>query len=733
MKTHVSYFEKDGAKSHRLSTARCSAVKKTGLGLVMGIAFTAVLPLNAEAGDTVIKNAVKIVSFKSSEFMQIPTAQITSDGKYLIYGAEAQIYVKNLETGVTDNIIKQLGYDYGSWSTIRNSDNRIEQITARKGSVFGQVCYRLSDKQTVSPSFVHPKNEASYAWTADGKTVYYSTWDKDLWMKAEGSDSIKLISDIGYGALAMALSPDEKYLAFITQNQSVPVLREICLDDPSVYTINKKIDTKLDMQYISYSSDGRKIFVSLATLSTPSNDLRKVPYANRNMKICSVDRGSGTIKLEAQLSHDNIFAGRAGDKLAWVNGNPLYRTAVYSIDGKQRKSATDSSVLFSAWNSDGSALTATYGNWRAAEPFLNFDLGLYSVDANGTISKAVSPKVQQIGMEMGMVCSPDGKWYAYQSTVQSGALPAVQWCNNPKIYAKPVNGGSAVALTNTNTAVNEGAALNNPVWSPDSKKILYSGIQDLYGPSEKERPWIVYFDPSKGSADSVRPFDVQVKGHLTGYAWSPTRTEIVFEQRDTVDVTVRTLWLVDESGAPIDSLTTFRSINFFSFLDFTANGDTIYYSALAENGYHQIFKISREGGTPVKVIANDTLNLCAPQISPDGKLLACTEYNNYYEIWMGDETLDPLSDKELQAPDLDITVCPTAADKTLRIHCTDVPYGAMRVAIFSSAGVKCLQETIPPTKAAADFELSVDKLVAGAYYIKFETGAGMAVREFIIP
>lgn len=710
---------------------RCAVKRKTAFGLLMGIVLTAASPIDAGATDTVVKNPVKIYSYDSHFWGDMPFAQITNDKKYLIYITNAQLYVKDLVTGNIDNITEQLGYETSGGFSLRNSDKCIYILNSRKGDVFENVSYSLIEKKIVTDSFTHPQKESSCIWSADGKTVYYSTWDNVLWMKTEGSDAVKLLSNINYGALAMALSPDEKHLAFLAQYNSVPILREIRLDNPSVYTVNKMIDGKLEPQFISYSSDGRKIYVSLATQSLPSNDLRKVPYAKRNMKVFSVDRASSMIKLEVQLAHDNLFIGRASDKLVWINSNNMYRTVVYNIEGTQRISATDSSVLFSAWNSDASALTMTYGNWRNAEIFLNFDLGLNSVDANGNISKTISPIVQQNGVDMGMICSPDGEWYAYQSNTQMYAQPHFDWGDKPKIYAKPVSGGSAVALTNTNTEINEGVGLNNPIWSPDSKKILYSGVLEMYSLSEKERPYIVYFDPVKGIADSVRPFDVDVEGHLSGYDWSPTRKEIVFEQRDTVDILLHSLWLVDESGDVIAKLVTFKACLNFPILDFTSNGDTIYYSALSENGYHQIYKISREGGTPVKVTANDTVHLCAPQISPDGKLLACTEYNNYYEIWMGDETLDPLSYKQLRASDLDITILPTVVDKTLKIHCAEVPNGSIRIEVYSNVGVKCMQESFSMTKAMSDFELSVDKLGSGAYYIKFETESASVVREFI--
>ena len=66
-------------------------------------------------------------------------------------------------------------------------------------------------------------------------------------------------------------------------------------------------------------------------------------------------------------------------------------------------------------------------------------------------------------------------------------------------------------------------------------------------------------------------------------------------------------------------------------LDWTADGKTIVFSALARDGV-QLFAVPRAGG-PLVQLTHDSGNLMHPRVSPDGKWIACTRLVQSKQIW----------------------------------------------------------------------------------------------------
>jgi Tol biopolymer transport system component len=65
-------------------------------------------------------------------------------------------------------------------------------------------------------------------------------------------------------------------------------------------------------------------------------------------------------------------------------------------------------------------------------------------------------------------------------------------------------------------------------------------------------------------------------------------------------------------------------------LDWTPDGMNIVFSALFEDRM-QFFEISRSGGQPRRLSA-DQANLIHPQVSPDGRWIACTRVDHSKEL-----------------------------------------------------------------------------------------------------
>ncbi|HXE76321.1 MAG TPA: hypothetical protein VNN18_11915 [Candidatus Xenobia bacterium] len=76
---------------------------------------------------------------------------------------------------------------------------------------------------------------------------------------------------------------------------------------------------------------------------------------------------------------------------------------------------------------------------------------------------------------------------------------------------------------------------------------------------------------------------------------------------------------------------TARPQNTYGGLDWTPNGKAIVYSALA-GGRMRLLAIPRSGGAPVQ-LAQEPATLLDPQVSPDGRWIACTRTIQSKTIW----------------------------------------------------------------------------------------------------
>ena len=90
-----------------------------------------------------------------------------------------------------------------------------------------------------------------------------------------------------------------------------------------------------------------------------------------------------------------------------------------------------------------------------------------------------------------------------------------------------------------------------------------------------------------------------------------------------------TLWRVAANGATTERLTD-HPVGTYGGVDWSPDGETLVYAA-REGGRLQLFAIARSGGTPRR-LSDDSANLLHPQVSPDGKWIACTRFQVTKEL-----------------------------------------------------------------------------------------------------
>ena len=135
--------------------------------------------------------------------------------------------------------------------------------------------------------------------------------------------------------------------------------------------------------------------------------------------------------------------------------------------------------------------------------------------------------------------------------------------------------------------------------------------------------------PSTGKPVRVEqlPLPDPIK-NATSESWSPIGDEIAFEER--ADGNGRILWVISVEGKRAEKLAEYTSST-FGGLDWMPDGKTIVYAALAGERM-QIFAVPRSGSAP-RQLTDDQANLMHPQVSPDGRWIACTRISQSKEIW----------------------------------------------------------------------------------------------------
>jgi Tol biopolymer transport system component len=164
-------------------------------------------------------------------------------------------------------------------------------------------------------------------------------------------------------------------------------------------------------------------------------------------------------------------------------------------------------------------------------------------------------------------------------------------------------------------------------WSPDGTRLIFDSWEKG-GASRASKPWIATLEPETGRVLSVErlPLPPAVQS-VEWEAWSPTGDEIALTAYVSRDR--RALWVVSPDGTKAEKLLEYSSST-YGGLDWTPDGETLVYSALAE-GRMQLFALPRAG--PPRQLTREPAILLHPQVSPDGRWIACTRTLQTKTLW----------------------------------------------------------------------------------------------------
>lgn len=296
---------------------------------------------------------------------------------------------------------------------------------------------------------------------------------------------------------------------------------------------------------------------------------------------------------------------------------------VIPSSGGEARAVVDGAEL-PYWSPDGNQIAFTHGGWRLADWALNLDAGVVGMDLQARRTSKMNPIITGYHEDFTPAWSPDGKWMAYHSHRSRTPVSSYEGAGSTDdLYLRRVSDGPSEEIRLTDFGWEDGVA----DWAPDSRRLVFDSWE-RGSPQGVSKPWIVTIEPSNGKPVRVErlPLPNPIKD-ATFESWSPKGNEIALEERTGDNGHI--LWVVSSDGKRAEKLAEYTGST-YGGLDWTPDGKTIVYGALAGERM-QIFAIPRSGGPP-RQLANDPANLMHPQVSPDGRWIACTRMSQSKEI-----------------------------------------------------------------------------------------------------
>jgi len=546
-------------------------------------------------------------------------SHISKDGKRALYHISRRgIKLINLETGREEAKELAAGMD-----RVFNATFFMGKQLARLGERGGQQGWFLPGPNGPRLSPVPP--DANPRWSPDGSAVAYffsRQPDKGLFV---GNTQLETSYSLEGTITGLVWSRDSRLIyATVWHEDGLTSLVRLDPNKAMIETLIKDLDARPLSSPLSVSADGSRLYVALASSTAPVAEERHQPNADRDMDIYELELTTGARRVVVQAPGDDFAPCVANGFLYWTHNEIHDSVVVIPSSGGAARVVVDEAHL-PYWSPDGKEIAFTYGQWRLADVALNLDAGVVAVDSEVRCKSKMKPIVTGYHEDWPPAWSPDGKWIAFHSHRSPTPVSSYSAAGNTDdLYLRRVSGGPSeeIRLTDFGWEVGMGD------WSPDGRRLVFSSWE-RGGPQGISKPWIVTIDPSTGKPVRVErlplPDPIKNAGDLS---WSPKGDEIVFDEH--TDGNGRILWVVSTDGKRAEKLVEYTSST-YGGLDWTPDGKTIVYGALAGERM-QIFAIPRSGGSP-KQLTNDPANLMHPQVSPDGRWIACTRMSQSKEIW----------------------------------------------------------------------------------------------------
>ena len=397
-------------------------------------------PVGASAHDIVIAEAdgrnPRRLEFAGSD-ERAPA--FSPDGRSIAFESDRsgtpEIHVASLDGTGLRSLTPKVASRRPSWGP----DGRIVFESARDGNP--EIYVMDADGGRVRRLTNSADDDRMPSWSKDGSRIAFAS-------STDAGGRIMVMPSAGGAAICVAgacnkvtdgvpsFSPDGRQLAFvrITGESSEIVLVDVRTGEERPLTSGA---TRMFRWRPTWSPDGR--FVLFSTRRQSETSVSVVEVANKTERVITSEPGDQT----AVWSPD-------GRQIALASGRPPAVT-LYTVspDGSARRPLLAGDPAFSYWPSWVNGMIAYV---RRDPKSGRLGLALLDVAAGTTWPVATSQPGQSAAL------SPDGKWIAFQSSVESG---------NTDILIIGADGTGERRLT-TDPGLDE-----TPSWSPDGRTIAF--------------------------------------------------------------------------------------------------------------------------------------------------------------------------------------------------------------------------------------------------------------------
>jgi Tol biopolymer transport system component len=545
-------------------------------------------------------------------------AQVSNDGKWALYPSFGRgIKLINLGTGL--EVAEQLmaGMDRVSGATFYRSNQIV-----RRGERAGRPGWYLPGPD--GPQLTPVPLEAIPRWSPDGSVVAYyipGQADKGLFVGDEKNEKQHSVQGSVTG---LAWSPDGRWIyATVCHENGLTSLLRLDSAQGTFKSLIEDLDAETWSSRFSVPDDKGRTYVALAGSAAPVAEARHQPNADRDLDIYELDPDTGARRIMVQTPGDDFAPCVADGFLYWTHNDIHDSVVVVPTSGGPARVVVDEAEL-PYWSPDGKQIAFTFGGWRLADVGLNLDAGVVAVDSHCRPTSSMKPIITGYHEDWTPAWSPDGQWLAFHSHRSRTPVSFYGAAGSTDdLYLRRVSGGVADEIRLTDFGWEDGAA----DWSPDGRRLAFDSW-DRGGPAGVSKPWIVTIDPSTGEplrVDRLSLPDPIKNGSCE--SWSPKGDEIAFEEHTQGNG--RILWVVSLDGKRADKIVEYTGST-YGGLDWTPDGKTIVFGGLAGERM-QIFAVPRFGGAP-RQLTDDSANFMHPQVSPDGRWIACTRMKQTKEI-----------------------------------------------------------------------------------------------------
>jgi dipeptidyl aminopeptidase/acylaminoacyl peptidase len=475
---------------------------------------------------------------------------------------------------------------------------------------------------SIEPEPIPPFSSARLS--PDGSaTAYFDATERELVLVNTETVSTETRYELsGFGA-GITWAPDSSRLFVLTwEDEGTATVFGISPGDEAAAVVLEDLDAVWRFGNLAVSEDGRSLYLALAGAGPPVPSARHRPGPIRDLDIFRLDIQSGALEPVVESPGDDFSPQIVGDHLYWTHNEIADSVVALPISGGDPWLIAENAEI-PTWSPDGRQIGLTYGGWRLADWALNLDAGVIDVDENARPVAEVSPIVTGYHEDFSPMWSPDGRWIAYHShrSEEPGSYYSAEGSTDTIYIRRPD------APVETEISLFDfGWEVGNADWSPDGRRLAFeSWDREVQGASWT---WIATIDPDTGETISVDrlPLPEEVK-NISWSAWSPAGDEIAVVE--SLENNRQVIWIIDLDGGVPERLVEFDSST-YGGLDWAPDGRSLVYGALV-GARMQIFSVQRAGGEPRQLTHADT-NLMHPQVSPDGRFIACTRMDQAKEL-----------------------------------------------------------------------------------------------------